>query len=266
MTKDPLLGPIYTDLGWVPAPRYLMRRARIKALLHDIPSGRLLEIGPGAGALLVEFMDAGYRCEALDSSSAARTRTQSMLSAAGHDVPVHAEPGLDWAGRFDVICAFEVLEHIEDDIAAVELWRSWLRPGGHLIMSVPAHMKLWTARDEWAGHVRRYERDELVSALDRGGFDCVRFECYGFPLTNLTEWASQPLFARNIHRGDDPTEDRRKNNDRSGIDRGPDMKLFPLVRSLPGKLALRTFDIIQRGFLDTDLGSGYVVKAQARST
>src|SRR5690606_20333202 len=92
MTKDPLLGPIYTDLGWVPAPRYLMRRARIKALLHDIPSGRLLEIGPGAGALLVEFMDAGYRCEALDSSSAARTRTQSMLSAAGHDVPVHAEP------------------------------------------------------------------------------------------------------------------------------------------------------------------------------
>lgn len=263
MIKDPMLGPIATDIGWVPAPRYLMRRARVQALLRDIGRGHLLEVGPGAGAMLVEFADAGFRCEALDSSGAARERTNALLSRSGHSIPVHAEPGTDWAGRFDVVCAFEVLEHIEDDLAAVELWRSWLKPGGHLLMSVPAHMKLWTARDEWAGHVRRYEREELKDVLRRGGFECSRFECYGFPLTNLTEWISQPIFARGIHRGADAEADRRRNNDRSGIDRGPDMKLFPLVRSLPGKLALRTFDVIQRGFLGSDIGSGYVVKARA---
>lgn len=265
MIKDPFLGPISTELGWVPAPRYLMRRARVQAMLRDLAPGRLLEIGPGSGALLVEFADAGYQCEALDSSIEARQRTEAMLASTRHAVPVHAEPGPDWAGRFDLVCAFEVLEHIEDDLEAVRLWHSWLKPGGHLILSVPAHMKLWTARDEWAGHVRRYERDELKSVLTRGGFEVSRFECYGFPLTNLTEWVSQPLFARGIHRGDDPAEDRRRNNDRSGIDRGPDMKLFPLVRSLPGKLALRTFDAVQRGFLDTDLGSGYLVKVKARA-
>ncbi|MEN1972202.1 class I SAM-dependent methyltransferase [Luteimonas sp. MJ204] len=263
MIKDPLLGPIATELGWVPAPRYLMRRARVQSMLRDIPRGRLLEVGPGSGAMLVEFADAGFQCDALDSSAAARERTGSLLEASGHDITVHAEAGPDWAGRFDVVCAFEVLEHIEADLAAVELWRSWLKPGGHLIMSVPAHMKLWTARDEWAGHVRRYERDELIDVLRRGGFDCSRFECYGFPLTNLTEWVSQPIFARDIHRGSDAAADRVRNNDRSGIDRGADMKLFPLVRSLPGKLALRTFDMVQRGFLRTDLGSGYVVKARA---
>lgn len=263
MIKDPFLGPIATDIGWVPAPRYLMRRARVQALLRDIPRGRLLEVGPGSGAMLVEFADAGFQCEALDSSAAARERTTALLDRSGHSIPVHAEPATNWVGRFDVVCAFEVLEHIEDDLAAVELWRSWLRPGGFLLMSVPAHMKLWTARDEWAGHVRRYERDGLKDVLERGGFDCSRFECYGFPLTNLTEWASQPIFARGIHRGDDAEEDRRRNNDRSGIDRGPDMKLFPLVRSLPGKFALRTFDVIQRGFLGSDIGSGYVVKARA---
>lgn len=263
MIKDPTLGPIATEIGWVPAPRYLMRRARVQALLDDIPRGHLLEVGPGSGAMLVEFADAGFQCEALDSSIAARERTTALLSRSNHSIPVHAEAGADWAGRFDVVCAFEVLEHIEDDRAAVELWRSWLRPGGHLLMSVPAHMKLWTARDEWAGHVRRYEREELKDVLQQGGFDCSRFECYGFPLTNLTEWVSQPIFARGIHRSGDAEEDRRRNNDRSGIERGPDMKLFPLVRSLPGKLALRTFDVIQRGFLRSDLGSGYVVKARA---
>lgn len=262
MTKDPQLGPIATDLGWVPAPRYLMRRARVQAMSRSIPKGRMLEIGPGSGALLSEFADAGFDCEALDSSDEARERTQALLSRSGHAIPIHANPGSDWTGRFDVVCAFEVLEHIEDDRAALRTWHSWLKPGGVLLLSVPAHMKLWTARDEWAGHVRRYERKELEQAFDDGGFEIETFECYGFPLTNLTEWASQPLFARGIHRGDDAGEARRKNNDRSGVDRTADMKLFPLVRSWPGKLALRGFAGLQKLFLDTDRGSGYVVKAR----
>lgn len=262
MIRDPQLGPIATDLGWVPAPRYLMRRSRVMALLGGHPPGHLLEIGPGSGALLVELADAGFTCQALDASEEARARTRSLLSRSGHRIPVHPVPGDDWRGHFDVICAFEVLEHIEDDLGALQAWSSWLKPGGTLLLSVPAHMRLWTARDVWAGHVRRYERDELLDVFRRAGFELETVECYGFPLTNVTEWVSQPLFARGIHHGTDEAETRRRNNDRSGVDRGADMKLFPLVRSLPGKLALRTFDAMQRMFLRTDLGSGYIVKAR----
>ena len=52
MIEDSFLGPAAPDLGWVPAPRYLMRRARILRQLSTIPTGRLLEVGPGAGMIL----------------------------------------------------------------------------------------------------------------------------------------------------------------------------------------------------------------------
>lgn len=263
MINDALLGPVATELGWVPAPRYLMRRARIQQLMRDIPPGRLLEVGPGAGAMLLEHSARGFQCEALELSTEARELAQSMLANSATPIPIHASPQTDWGQRFDVICAFEVLEHIEADGAALAQWMSWLKPGGHLLLSVPAHMKLWTARDEWAGHVRRYEREPLIALFGPTGLQVEAFECYGYPLTNLSEWVSSPIFARNIRRdGASADEDRRNNNDRSGIDRSPDMKLFPLVHSLPGKLALRTFFAIQTAFLRTDLGSGYLVKAR----
>ncbi|HEU4806371.1 MAG TPA: class I SAM-dependent methyltransferase [Nitrobacter sp.] len=262
MITDTLLGPIAAELGWVPAPRYLMRRARIQPLMRDIPAGRLLEIGPGAGAMLLENAERGFRCEALELSAEARELATAMLAYSTHAIPMHEEPAADWDRRFDVICAFEVLEHIEDDGAALAQWMSWLKPGGHLLLSVPAHMRLWNARDEWAGHVRRYERDPLIALFGQTGLQIEKFECYGFPLTNLSEWVSSPIFARNIRRdGENDYDSRKRNNDRSGIDRSPDMKLFPLLRSLPGKLALRAFFAIQTGFLGTDLGSGYLLRA-----
>ena len=60
MTEDAFLGPAAPDLGWVPAPRYLMRRARIRALLEALDPGRLPEVGPGAGALLIEGARRGF--------------------------------------------------------------------------------------------------------------------------------------------------------------------------------------------------------------
>jgi hypothetical protein len=124
-------------------------------------------------------------------------------------------------------------------------------------------MRLWNPRDVWAGHVRRYERDQLKAVLVEAGFQIETFECYGFPLTNLTEWVSGPIFARQIHvGGEDSTDNRRVNNDRSGIDRNADLRLYPIVRSFPGKLAMRCAFALQRLFLKTDLGSGYVVKVR----
>jgi len=262
LAYDRMLGPSAPGLGWVPAPRYLMRRARIQALMRGVPRGRLLEIGPGAGALLLENAQLGFQCEALETSEEARQMVARLVCESGRSIPLHPAPG-EWAGRFEVVCAFEVLEHIEDDRSALAQWSSWLKPGGHILLSVPAHMKLWTARDEWAGHVRRYERDQFRDVVDRAGLEIEAFECYGFPLTNLSEWASSPLFARNIRRdAADAAANRKLNNDRSGIDRSPDLKLFPLVSSLPGKMALRTFFAVQDLFLRTDLGSGYIVKAR----
>lgn len=265
MINDALFGPSFPDQGWVPAPRYLMRRARILDMARDLPPGRLLETGPGAGTLLIEFASNGYRCEALESSEKARDFARGLIAASGQDVRIHDAVQPDWEGRFDYLFSFDVLEHIQDDAGALHAWAAWLKPDGVLLLSVPARMKLWTAGDEWAGHFRRYERNQLIELLRASGFEIEAFECYGFPLTNITERVSATAYRKQIHRQEESAEgNRRANNDRSGIDRRPHLRLYPLLESLPGRLAIRWFLATQKLFLQRDWGSGYIVRARKR--
>lgn len=255
------LGPAFPHLGWVPAPRYLLRRARILHQMQDLPPGRLLEVGPGAGALLTELAARGFQCEALELSQDARILAQAVLRSEHLDIPVHDDFSPAWKERFDYVVAFDVLEHVKFDREALARWISWLRPGGVLLLSVPAHMKLWTAGDEWAGHFRRYERDDLVALLAAEGVVLDAFECYGFPLSNLTEKVSARSYRKLTHKGGEKANDQRKNNDRSGIDRRPHLRLYPIIKSLPGRLAMRAACFTQSLFLKADLGSGYLVRA-----
>ena len=262
MIEDDFLGPAAPDLGWVPAPRYLMRRARILRQLNSLEPGRLLEVGPGAGMLLIEAARRGFQCQALEVSIEARTLADKVIALSGQHIPVLAAADVNWKESFNALFAFDVLEHIEHDRQALMQWHDWLRPNGTLLLSVPAHMRMWTAGDEWAGHFRRYERKPLLQLLRETGFTPEICECYGFPLTNLGERLSARVYAKRIHRDAGMDSDRKRNNDRSGTDRGPHLKLYPLLSSLPGKLALRTFFGMQHFFVGSDLGSGYLVKAR----
>jgi SAM-dependent methyltransferase len=242
-----------------------MRRSRILALTNDLPPGDLLEVGCGAGMLLQEFARRGFRSTALETSPVALSIARALAREANLAIEFHDHPPLHWRGRFDAVLAFEVLEHIADDRSVLATWAEWLRPAGRLLMSVPAHAKLWTALDEWAGHYRRYERTGLTRLLGEEGFEVERFECYGYPLTNITERIGARYYAKRIVR-DGRHEDarRRANTDRSGIDRGPHVRLYPLLTSLPGRLALAVCLAVQGLFLATDLGSGYLVRARRR--
>lgn len=73
--------------------------------------------------------------------------------------------------EFDLIVAFDVIEHIENDIAAISNINRMLHKGGGLIMTVPQHMFLWSKLDEIVKHKRRYSRRELVTKLQENGFD-----------------------------------------------------------------------------------------------
>jgi SAM-dependent methyltransferase len=71
---------------------------------------------------------------------------------------------------FDAVTMLDVLEHLSDDrLALAEVWRV-LRPGGALVMSVPAYQKLWSAHDEALHHFRRYEYRGLRRVLHQAGF------------------------------------------------------------------------------------------------
>ena len=75
--------------------------------------------------------------------------------------------------HFNVVALFDVLEHIEDDALAVRNIHSMLRPGGRVILTVPAHRWLWSRIDELSGHHRRYNRKGLASLLVSAGFDVL---------------------------------------------------------------------------------------------
>lgn len=265
--RHPLFGLTAPELGWVPAPRYALRRDRLLALAAGLGGGRLLEIGPGAGALLPDFAALGFSCAAVESSEEA-FRIASALNADQPAVHLRREPAPDWAGAFDAVVACEVLEHIEDDRGALAEWRAWLRPGGHLLLSVPAHARRWSATDEWAGHFRRYERDGLRRLLEDAGLAVEELECYGFPLSNLVEplraWSHGRALRRRQAGARDgmPAPAMEKATAQSGVERGLEARLWPLQAGLPGRLLFRAAFRLQTAFRHRDLGTGYLVLAR----
>lgn len=77
---------------------------------------------------------------------------------------------IPYRDEFDLICAFDVLEHIDDDRAALaEIYRACL-PGGGVVFTVPQHPWLWSSTDDYAHHKRRYTRAELVAKTEEAGF------------------------------------------------------------------------------------------------
>ncbi len=80
---------------------------------------------------------------------------------------------------FDLVSAFDVVEHCDPEADALDELARVLRPGGRLLLAVPAYQWAWTDHDARAGHHRRYTRRRLVAAVERSGFT-VRRATYGF--------------------------------------------------------------------------------------
>jgi SAM-dependent methyltransferase len=269
VTEDSQFGRAAVALGWVPAPRFLLRRDRVLARLRALPPGRVLEIGCGAGSLLADLAALGYECTAVETSPHARGIAARML--ADHPgISVRETVGDDWEGRFDVLMAFEVLEHIDDAAGALASWIKYLRPGGRILLSVPAHAHRWTATDTFAGHVRRYDRADFIALAERAGARVERCDNYGFPMANLIEPIKAWTHARELSSVDrdrkaavTPEEiaARDARTSESGVHRDAEVRLFPLMTSLPGRLAMRAGCRMQRWFSSTELGNGFVLEA-----
>ena len=259
--RSPLFGLVAPSLGWAPPLRYLLRRERILRLLGPMPPARLLEVGCGAGALLDEFAAKGHAGTGLETSPRAVALARAIAQATGSGQTLVTEPGPDWAGTFDLVCAFDVLEHVADDAGALAQWLAWLRPGGRVCLSVPAHRSRWGAGDEWAGHHRRYDRRDLVDLLAAHGLEIEHLECYGFPLANLTEWLGSRTYRRLMEERQ-RTVTSAEASAESGVERSDYLRLFRRMDTLAGRAALRCNFLLQSLAAGTDLGSGYLVLAR----
>jgi SAM-dependent methyltransferase len=80
---------------------------------------------------------------------------------------------------FDLVCAFDIVEHVEDDHRVFAELSRTARPGATVMLSVPLHRARWTAFDALVGHVRRYEPDELLAMLGEHGLTIERTAVFG---------------------------------------------------------------------------------------
>ncbi|MDX6513211.1 MAG: hypothetical protein QOE36_2715 [Gaiellaceae bacterium] len=175
-------SPPLTLAGW-------LRHDGIRRLLADLDGVEtVLEIGAGEGALGVRLASA-YEYIGVEPDPAARARAAARLADGGRGAVIG---GLDELGperRFDLVCAFEVLEHIADEQAALAEWGQRLGPAGLLLLSVPAGEGRFGAADRRVGHYRRYEPDRLGRVLGEAGFEVERSEQVGLPLGYWLEGA-----------------------------------------------------------------------------
>lgn len=156
------------------APRY--NRALCKLVNTHMPADarHALDFGAGIGTFsrCLEREDLKVHCVEPDN------RQRDVLEKQGFQAVSDARQILD--GQMDYVFSLNVLEHIEDDIdACKELYRT-LRPGGHLMIYVPAFELLFTHMDVKVGHFRRYTRNSLRHCLEAAGFNVERISYYDF--------------------------------------------------------------------------------------
>jgi SAM-dependent methyltransferase len=139
---------------------------------------RFLELGCGTGFVLRAIREAfpemnitatEVLAEGL-SKAAARTPDATFLQMDARRIP--------FVGEFDVIGAFDVLEHVDEDELVLAQIHTALVEGGILLLTVPQHAFLWSAADDYAHHQRRYSRAELLSKLRASGFTIVRWTSF----------------------------------------------------------------------------------------
>jgi SAM-dependent methyltransferase len=182
------------------------RRRLVAASIRGLgtpPTAQVLDVGCGTGANLRLLVELGYQdVTGLDcSEEAIRWCAEKRLPPVKRgDLCQLPFPG----DHFDMILATDVLEHIDDEGAAVAELHRVLRPGGTLIVTVPAFEGLWGLQDQVSHHKRRYRRDDLTARLRAGGFHVARSFYFNFLLfapiwlaRQLIRWCKIELASEN---------------------------------------------------------------------
>lgn len=158
-------------------PRSFWFRSRnrlvVSALRRHFPEAdSLLEVGCGTGFVLSALRDAfpGMRLVGSDVSPLGLAVARGRLPPEVELVELDARR-LGYTDAFDVVCALDVLEHVEEDDEVLAGMFSAARPRGGALVLVPQHPRLWSAMDEVAHHRRRYTRRELESKARAAGFE-----------------------------------------------------------------------------------------------
>lgn len=205
----------------------------------------LLEIGCGTGYVLSgvskrfphstlygsEIFIAGLGC------AYARFPSAKFMQMDARNIPFKEE--------FDVIGAFDVLEHIEDDECVLAQVHAALKPHGFILITVPQHAWLWSSIDEYACHVRRYTASDLHQKIETAGFRIARST--SFVTTLLPAMMASRFLQGKVSNGN--------------FDATAELKISPWLNSLFSKFLNAEFTLIKQG-MNLPVGGSRLIVAK----
>lgn len=167
---------------------------------HVNIKARILEIGGGTGYIAEKLNLLGYGIEVSDIASNGLFYSKNRGLQKLYQFDLFNPP---FKEAFDVICLFDVLEHLEDPNKALMKIKTMLKPGGQIILTVPAHNWLWNRDDVISGHKKRYTKKTLKQAFFHSGLKPISisyFFIFILPflfLRTLTQRASPSPLKKN---------------------------------------------------------------------
>lgn len=178
---------------------FVGRRAVVATMLRGLHlpvNARVLDAGCGTGRNLAEYRSLGWAV-GFDVSHSALSRLTAQLKGAVAVASVEGVPFRE--GTFDLVCATDVVEHVDDDVGTLAGFRRVTAAGGHLLLTVPAYQALWSDSDVQLHHRRRYTARALSRAVEGAGWRVERttyFNSILLPAIAAARWT------RLVRRGD----------------------------------------------------------------
>jgi 2-polyprenyl-3-methyl-5-hydroxy-6-metoxy-1,4-benzoquinol methylase len=169
-------------------------------------SSNIIEIGAGTGNVSRYLQKNGY-----ENISVGEMHLNGLKYAQSYGIKKCYQFNLldsPFENEFDIVCMFDVLEHISDDGLALKNVHKMLNTNGKIILTVPSHMWLWNRDDTIAGHKIRYTKKELVKRLQENGFEVLSARYFFITIIPL-------LILRKVFNKDDGSnvKDEEHNND-----------------------------------------------------
>lgn len=145
---------------------FISRRRYLLDLIKNTPKdSKILDIGCSSGILLKDLEQLGFKTENLFGVDISEKAIQNCKRNGIENAFVMDAQEIQINEKFDIIIASDCLEHLKNDIKAIENWKQLLKINGLLYVFVPAFQSLWSQHDEVNQHFRRYTKNELKTKL-----------------------------------------------------------------------------------------------------
>jgi SAM-dependent methyltransferase len=226
----------------------------VQKVLRTLDVTSVLEVGAGEGAVGARLASR-YDYTAVEPDPQAFERAAGRLEEVGRGRIVLGDvSALSPDATFDLLCSFEVLEHLEDDVGALTEWRRRVREGGWVLVSAPAHRSRFGPHDRIVGHHRRYDPEDMAGLLEAAGLVEPVVLTSGFPFGYALEVGRNTIGRLASALSGDPLEDQTA---ASGRWLQPPDNIGWLTAGIAAP-----FRVLQRPFVRTGLGTGIVALAR----